>query len=255
MRHHLAHQVWQRLASKVGKRNPARIFWRARAHWCLRNVNDQVERKMREHMRRHAGDAAPACARELQTIASSKSWVRRWSVPRSFHRAIPSVGANAQARIHPRAVSRTQPAPTPPFRLGRLDRKGLRITTHAGRTGVTPRAERAGGLFRSADGGAEIHQALGKIPAARSRGERLCEPLDLRFRRRQRFVDSIEPRHHALHIAIDRHRARISNCRDRGRGVAADAGSALSSVSLDGNCPSWRSRTARAQACRLRARA
>jgi hypothetical protein len=60
MRDHLAHQVWQCFARKVGKRNPARACWRAHVRWYLRNVDDQIEWKMREHVRHHAGDAAPA---------------------------------------------------------------------------------------------------------------------------------------------------------------------------------------------------
>src|ERR1041385_8358280 len=66
MRHHFAHQVRQCLASKLGKRNPARTVWRAGAHWYLRNVNHQIERKMREYVRHHPRDAPPACARKLR---------------------------------------------------------------------------------------------------------------------------------------------------------------------------------------------
>src|SRR5690242_10085595 len=229
MRHHLAHQVWQRLASKVGKRHPARIFWGAHAYRYLRNVDDQIEWKMREHVRHHAGNAAPARARELRRFVEGLCIVEFMGPGGGRHLGHPTEQSFRRARTHKHESVRAQyhkrsPAPTPPFRLRRLNWKVFRIATHAGYTGVIPWTERTSGPFRRADRGAEIHQSLRKIPAAALRGEPLRELLDVGFCHGQCLVDGTKPRDHALDIAIDRHHTRIErDGRDRRRSVAADA--------------------------------
>ena len=71
------------------------------------------------------------------------------------------------------------------------------------------------------------------------------------------LLDGKQPRHHALDIAVHRHRRGIErDRRHRRRGVVADAGQRPQRLKIgSGKIPPWRSTTARAQACRLRARA
>ena len=67
--------------------------------------------------------------------------------------------------------------------------------------------------------------ACAKSPARRDGSKRRRQPLDLRLCRRQFRLDREQPRHHALDIAVDRHRRQIERDRaDRRGGVVADPG-------------------------------
>src|SRR5262245_58841478 len=100
MRHHLAHQVWQRLTSKLGKRNPARAFWRPRANRYLRSVDDQIEWKMREHMRHDARNPVPEGVRKLRRPVERISVVEVVRPSRGRHLGHSTKQSLRRARTH-----------------------------------------------------------------------------------------------------------------------------------------------------------
>jgi|SRR6516225_5901863 len=59
MRHDLAHHGRKRLAGKVGNGNPTRAGRRTALRVDARDVNSELERKMREGVRHHSREAAP----------------------------------------------------------------------------------------------------------------------------------------------------------------------------------------------------
>ena len=132
-----------------------------------------------------------------------------------------------RSSTRPSARSATKAAPRRnfPSRLGALRGKFLLTPERARHANAVPRAERAGRPLGRANGGAEIHQRLREIAGAARRQQRRRQPLDHRLGRRQRLFYGKQPRHHALDIAVHRHRRGIErDRRDRRRGVVADAG-------------------------------
>ena len=121
----------------------------------------------------------------------------------------------------------------------------------------TPRAEHATRPPRRADRGAEIHQGLGEIAGPLLRNQRRGERSEARFCRGKGFGHGVKPGEDTLDIAVDRRGPPIEGDRgDRRRGVVADPGQCAQRRRVARETlPPCRSTTARAQACRLRARA
>ena len=144
------------------------------------------------------------------------------------------------------------------FALGRLARERLLVAAlkRATRPSFHGHSAQAGRLGEQMVAPRSI-SACAKSPARRAGNKRRRQPLDRRLRRRQFVLDRKQPRHHALDIAVHWHRRRVERDRShRRRGVVADAGQRAQALRCSsGNSPPWRSTTARAQACRLRARA
>ena len=110
----------------------------------------------------------------------------------------------------PRVTTKAAPRRSVSGLLRRLARKRLLIAAQAGRAIIIQRAQRASRLLRRADRGAEIHQRLRAVAGARLSSPARCQQrrrqfLDARLGLRQRFFHRIQPRHHALDVAVDRH--------------------------------------------------
>jgi hypothetical protein len=88
-----------------------------------------------------------------------------------------------------------------------------------------PRAMLAGGGFGGADGGAQIHHGLGKIPCPHLRHQFLCEVADGWFGSGQGFFDGVVAGNDALDIAIHCSGGNVKSDAGDGRcGVGAYAG-------------------------------
>src|SRR6516225_8785268 len=73
MREHFAHDIGQRLAAKVRMADPTRASRRDRARGNVRDVDDELERKMRERVGDDAAHAAPLRPRAPQTWAKLRA--------------------------------------------------------------------------------------------------------------------------------------------------------------------------------------
>ena len=126
-----------------------------------------------------------------------------------------------------------------------------------GRAGFVPGTQRAGRLFGVQMVAPRSIIAWAKSPARCGGVSSRASRAQLRLGGRQRRLDREEPRDHALDIAVDRTCRRVEGDRgNRRRRIGADAGQARAApLRSAGNSPPCRSTTARAQACRLRARA
>ena len=161
-------------------------------------------------------------------MLSSKSATIRSPAPPSCPRATRLPCACARARPRLDAARRRPPRAEACLHAWRSfsesspDRLGARAAR------LLPRAKQASGLSGPADGRTEIHQGLRKIAEAR-RGveivrESLSELADRGLGARQLILDAMDPRQHALDIAVDRNRPLLEgDAGDRGRGVGADA--------------------------------
>ena len=222
---------------------------------------------MRENVPHHAGNPAPGdrlsrLARENAGAPSSA-----WPSSNSFDHAV--VGTSVMPPRSPFAGRVAHQHETVHFHghesgtaaqfafaLRHAARIRLGLAVRVRHAVLAPRTQRACRILRRAEGGAEIHHRLSKIPSAARRRQPAREARNFRLGRRQWRIDREEPRDHALDIAVDRRRRRIERDRgDRSRSIGPDARQFAQRSFARGNFSAVRSTTARAQACRLRARA
>ena len=205
--------------------------------------------------RQFARSGASASARAARRNRAST----RWSALRSCRRAGRSPAACERARTRRRArPRRPRRARSLPVALRRPARKALGVAALPRGAWPAPRAERR----RPASWACRWWR---RDPSWLARSRRCARPASAPppaggsrgFACRRSSSTAIEPRDHPLDIAVDRRRAPAEgDRRDRGGRIGADArASARSSSSVGGKQPPWRATTARAQACRLRARA
>ena len=235
---------------------------------------------------------APARVAANSAISSSKCVKPCRATPGTRRQSSPGTGARASASASSQGASRhgvpgsssippSRPrggrrrSSTPPGRVGQqevravaerprglrrlarqrvLDAAALRLARAA------PGAERAGRVARGADRGAEVEQRLrevaGPLARRRVRHEALRQRVQARAGAGQRLLHRAQPRHHALHVGVQRHDGPVEgDGGDRGRGVGADAGQRPQPLHVAREAPPPAATTARAQACRLRARA
>ena len=267
MREHLAHDIRQRLASKRGERDPAHTGGGVRrSPATLGDIDASSSGKCVKTWVDHAGQPAAiaasratAAARRRARRARRSRASTRWSAPRSCRRAAPWRAACAAAHDRLRAARRTprrgaaRPPPSAPCAETSLRSPRARAaqasihgqSTQAGFFGVQMVAPRS--IIACAKS-----PARGVAASAPRRGARMSA-----LAAGNSLLDGEQPRHHPLDIAVDRRGRRVErNRRDRRRGIGADAGQrAQAPPRLCGKRPPWRSTTALAQACRLRARA
>ncbi len=189
---------------------------------------------MREHMRDHAGDAAPldalcARARRLRRARRLVEIMRPGVVGTSVMPPSRPFGGRVRTSTHAVGAhdDEGRAAAQRAFRASAPCAETFRVAARARRAAVRPGTERAGRLLRRADGGAEVHQRLREIAGAALRHQRSARSRRIfRLRRRQfrlrrhksrAITRSILPSTGtAARVERDR--------RDRRRGVAADAG-------------------------------
>ena len=212
--------------SANGEPSSVRRRRRGRAH--LRGVDRQLQREMRERMRDDSGYAAPIRAQRRMIERVVVVEVMRPLARRHFRHAAEQTFGRARAHEHATVGARhpeSCAAPQPAFGLWRLARKGLLIAALSRKAGLVPGTERAGGLLRRADHGAEVHHGLCVVTGALRGRERFRKAADRRLRGRQLLFDRKQARDHAFDIAVDRCCRLVE--RDRGnrrRRVGADAG-------------------------------
>ena len=265
MRQHLAHDVRQRFARQDRQASPSARLWAPASRADTRSDEyGELERKMREHMASRRRAAAPSCFRcEMTARSEAHAFISK-----SCAQSLPGTSVMAPSRpfsgrvrssTRPSARSATNAAPRRnlPSRLGAL----------RGKVSWSPRSRddttRSTDTARRPDVWAS--RSWRRDPSAPARNRRRgaaaamtsASCLMTGLAAGNYVLDGEQPRHHALDIAVDRHRGRVErDRRHRGRGVVADAGQRAQALRCSfGKIPPWRSTTARAQACRLRARA
>ncbi len=79
MREHFAHDIGQRLAAKIRMADPTRALWCDRVRGDVRDVDDELERKMRERVGDDAAHASPLRPRAPQPRAELRAALQeRW---------------------------------------------------------------------------------------------------------------------------------------------------------------------------------
>src|SRR6516162_11807222 len=128
MREHFAHDIGQRLATKVRMAHPTRAARRRRVRGNVGDVDDELEREMREYMGDDAAHAAPLRPHAPQTRAKLRAAVEIMRPLRGRHLGHAAEQSRWRARAHEHKAVATNdhergPAPQPSFLLRRLDWK------------------------------------------------------------------------------------------------------------------------------------